>query len=1020
MTVIGEAFVDVKPRTENFGKETEKGVTSGLSSFAGKAALTFGAALATGAAAHFVAGFVKAGAESEKIQRVSEAIIKSTGGAAGVSAVQIDQLATSLSNMSGIDDELIKSAENVTLSFTGIKNAAGEGNDIFNQTNKAALDLSTVMGGDVVSAATLLGKALNDPAEGLTKLTRSGVVFTDQQKEQIKALEKAGDTLGAQKIILGEVEREFGGAAAAAADPFQRLQVATDNLKEAIGSGLIPVLAPLATRLANFINDHTTQITNGLQSAINGLGSAFRFLEPGIRNVAGAFQFLFDKIEPLITKIGEFVDKHLPKLTGALQTNTPLVEGLSTAVVALATAFGALAVAGAVSSKFQVIGDSARALETLLGILGAGAAGPILGIAAAFAAAAGAGVLLFEKVDAVRDAFESLFGKTLAPFAAGLTFLNPFVPLAVGAKFLYDHVQPVRTAIDGLVGTITNLVSTIGDLVSTSGIGDFFANIGQTLGSLDFSKIGAALAPALASIAGIAQTVAGTISGGFSTVVGAIQSGIGPAVDFLTGLWQKYGDQVTGILVGFRDIAIAVFERAAGAVTVFIAQIANLIDFITTAAQPAFEFLAATVEIALSPLGAIVSGALAIAQQAFETFTAIVGPMWTTLWSLVTDVVSNVVGPISDVLEGVLGVIQGVVDIIAGIMTLDWSRVWSGVGEIVGSAVEIVTGELQAILGFFAGVWANAADLLTLPFTSAWTLIQGVVSAGVIAVQSFLQAAIDYVSSVWSNIGTLLSAPVEIGKDLIVGLLNAIVALFTALPGQVTNALSSFGSAIAGVITGAIGSVVGAATSLISAVVSEIGKLPGQAADALASFGSSVAGAITGAVGAAVSAAAGLVSAVVSEVASLPGKIAGAVGDFASTIGGGIRSAVAGAINSVIDRFNSLSDIDTPFGTIGLPDIPRVGFALGGVVPGPAGAPINAIIHGGEVVLNAKEQARLLFAIANRDTVPTTPARSSVMVDASFVNNGTIFGVDDLQAILDAHADRVTDRLTDIVASGRR
>ncbi|MES2155937.1 MAG: hypothetical protein V4510_12455, partial [bacterium] len=60
-----------------------------------------------------------------------------------------------------------------------------------------------------------VGKALNDPTKGLTALSRVGILFTDQQKKQIKALQKSGDLLGAQKIILKELGTEFGGSFAA-------------------------------------------------------------------------------------------------------------------------------------------------------------------------------------------------------------------------------------------------------------------------------------------------------------------------------------------------------------------------------------------------------------------------------------------------------------------------------------------------------------------------------------------------------------------------------------------------------------------------------------------------------------------------------------------------------------------------------------------------------------------------------------------------------------------------------------
>ena len=65
-------------------------------------------------------------------------------------------------------------------------------------------------------AALQLAKALEDPAKQVTALARSGTVFTEQQKEQIKTLQASGDLLGAQEIILKEIEAQYGGAARAA------------------------------------------------------------------------------------------------------------------------------------------------------------------------------------------------------------------------------------------------------------------------------------------------------------------------------------------------------------------------------------------------------------------------------------------------------------------------------------------------------------------------------------------------------------------------------------------------------------------------------------------------------------------------------------------------------------------------------------------------------------------------------------------------------------------------------------
>jgi hypothetical protein len=114
----------------------------------------------------------------------TDAVIKSTGGSANVTAKQIDQLASSMMKKTGIDDETIQSGENMLLTFTNIRNEVGKGNDVFNQSTSILADMSTALGTDMSKSAIQLGKALNDPIKGISALRRVGVSFTDAQKEQ--------------------------------------------------------------------------------------------------------------------------------------------------------------------------------------------------------------------------------------------------------------------------------------------------------------------------------------------------------------------------------------------------------------------------------------------------------------------------------------------------------------------------------------------------------------------------------------------------------------------------------------------------------------------------------------------------------------------------------------------------------------------------------------------------------------------------------------------------------------------
>lgn len=261
---------DVEPGAKSAGKKAgdtagggfKSGFTSSLKGLAGIAA----GVVATGAAVSFFKGAVDGAQESRRVFRVTEATIKATGGAANVTAQQVSDLAGALSEATGQDDELIQSGANLLLTFKNVRNEVGKNNDIFNQATEAALDLSAAGLGSVKSASLQLGKALNDPLKGISALSRSGVTFTAQQKEQITALVESGDVLKAQKIILGEVQAQVGGVARATAESTDRAGVAFGNLQEQIGGLLLPAVdaaaALFADVLAPAIGDGITALSN--------------------------------------------------------------------------------------------------------------------------------------------------------------------------------------------------------------------------------------------------------------------------------------------------------------------------------------------------------------------------------------------------------------------------------------------------------------------------------------------------------------------------------------------------------------------------------------------------------------------------------------------------------------------------------------------------------------------------------------------------------------------------------------
>lgn len=179
-------------------------------------------------------------AESQLVDAKLAAVVKATGQAAGYTAEQIGDMSVAWMRQTGIDDEVIKSASTVMLTFREI------GREVFPQAMEAAMNMSAVMGQDLQASVIQIGKALQEPIEGATALRRVGVQLTDQQQDMIKTFMDAGDKMSAQKIILQELQLEFGGAAKAAGETFtgslNKLKGEFNNLAEEIGGHLLPTL----------------------------------------------------------------------------------------------------------------------------------------------------------------------------------------------------------------------------------------------------------------------------------------------------------------------------------------------------------------------------------------------------------------------------------------------------------------------------------------------------------------------------------------------------------------------------------------------------------------------------------------------------------------------------------------------------------------------------------------------------------------------------------------------------------
>ena len=203
--------------------------------------------LTVAAAAYKALQFGKQAAELYQAQAIAEAklepMIRATGMAAGFTTSQLKDMAASLQDATGYATADISNMHAVLLGFRDISG------DLFERTTKAVLDMTSVMGGDLVSNVNILGKAIDSPVQGMASLGRAGFVWTKQQREMVAEMEASGDLLGAQTVILEEVEKAFSGVSEAIRNTptgeLKALKLEYKDIQTALGEDLIPTLVEL-------------------------------------------------------------------------------------------------------------------------------------------------------------------------------------------------------------------------------------------------------------------------------------------------------------------------------------------------------------------------------------------------------------------------------------------------------------------------------------------------------------------------------------------------------------------------------------------------------------------------------------------------------------------------------------------------------------------------------------------------------------------------------------------------------
>ena len=301
----------------------------------------------------FIKGSIEAYDKLEKAVTRVNTVIQSTHGAAGYSANAIEEQAAVLSKSILQGRSEIMDAQGMLLSFTGIKGP------VFGQATKAVADFATFYKTDMTSAALAIGKALNDPAKGMNRLQRMGVMFTDEQKKQVKLYEQQGKLASAQGVILKELKTEFGGQAVAAAGTdegkiemakkqWADLQITIGEIFSKIQVSLIPAFSSFVKYVKEAFNSAPVQFflehLNDLVSValkLIPIWAGYKLVMMAINGVKTAYTAITRMLTPVIMEEAAVTNNATAAAVNMARAQGGAAAALAEEAAAAATAAGA-------------------------------------------------------------------------------------------------------------------------------------------------------------------------------------------------------------------------------------------------------------------------------------------------------------------------------------------------------------------------------------------------------------------------------------------------------------------------------------------------------------------------------------------------------------------------------------------------------------------------------------------------------------------------------------------------------
>ena len=430
---------DVDNLTKGLSKASKDTQTfsGNINNIAKKATIAFGAAAA--AIGVFATAAIKNALADEAAQRKLAETLKVSTGATVEQTRAVETWISKTSVAIGVsDDELRPSLARLARSTNDVSKAQ----DLLN----LALDISAATGKPLEAVSNALGKAYDGNAASLGRL---GLGLDAN-------ILKSKDT----DLIMNTLKKTYGSfaenEAETTAKKFERIGIATDEAKEAIGAALLPIVEKLANYILSTVVPNMNAFIAGLTGAKNESGDAtkgaYAFGEM-VKKVAG---IVYDFKEVLLVTAGIMATVFVvSKISAAVSATIALIKSLIMAYNALK----ASAIVTGVATAF--------ALNPLLGVGAAALAAGVLAAANALANSSTSNIDLGDGTTGGLNPIQSGSylgtGRTAGAGGGGLGGLGGGGGAGGGGGSLFT--PQAATSLKDLVDKLTDLNENIGETV---------------------------------------------------------------------------------------------------------------------------------------------------------------------------------------------------------------------------------------------------------------------------------------------------------------------------------------------------------------------------------------------------------------------------------------------------------------------------------------------------------------------------------------------------------------------------